>query len=156
MNIIRYSTLIDSSFTNSYFPYLLNAMLLINFLINSDENKQFVMGTLDSWTCMQPKNIHKMQTNMEKFWKKTIGLGMPKKYGNKCWYPMQCISTSVIHVDVELTAIGISMLFVCLWYEYKFATNSWYKYTVCYWYVCGIGYKCTILQQIVFGINVLS
>ena len=58
MGIIEYSTFIDSPFTNSYFPYLLNPMILINFLINSDENKKFVMGILDGWTWMKPKNIH--------------------------------------------------------------------------------------------------
>ena len=58
MDIVHYSAFIDSSFATSYFPYLLNPMLLINFLIYSDENKEFVMGNLDGWACMQPKNIH--------------------------------------------------------------------------------------------------
>ena len=47
MDISQYSTFIDSSFTESYFPYLLNPLLLINFLINNDENKEFIMHILD-------------------------------------------------------------------------------------------------------------
>ena len=87
------------------------------------------------------------------FSRKTVGLGMPKKDGNKCWHPMQCTSTSLIHVDVELTAIGISMLLVCLWYGYKCTILQQIvgisMLLVCLWY----GYKYTILQQIVVGIN---
>ena len=82
---------------------------------------EFVTGILAGWTCMHTKiytiNCVKMQTRVEKRSKKNSMIRDAQKgWKQVADVQMQCNSTSLIHVDVQLTAIGISMLLVCMWY----------------------------------------
>ena len=60
--------------------------------------------------CTQKHKLyHCIKKNANKYgisFKKTVELGLPKKGETSCWCPLQCTSVSLIHFDVQPTAVG--------------------------------------------------